>query len=51
MGNPLRRGVCALVTDLPGDLGDLGGGLPDIGGDSSESIIPPVGEGFGIPSF
>ena len=28
-----------------------GGGLPDIGGDSSESIIPPVGEGFGIPSF
>jgi len=36
---------------MPGGLGDLGGGLPDIGGDSSESIIPPVGEGFGIPSF
>jgi len=31
--------------------GIVGGGLPDIGGDSSESIIPPVGEGFGIPSF
>jgi len=36
---------------MPGGLGDLGGGLPDLGGDSTESIVPPVGEGFGIPSF
>ena len=31
--------------------GIVGGGLPDLGGDSTESIVPPVGEGFGIPSF
>ena len=36
---------------MPSGLGDLGGGLPDLGGDSTESIVPPVGEGFGIPSF
>ena len=36
---------------MPSGLGDLGGGLPDIGGGSTESIVPPVGEGFGIPSF
>ena len=31
--------------------GIVGGGLPDLGGDSTKSIVPPVGEGFGIPSF
>ena len=30
--------------------GALGGGLPDLGG-TSDTAIPPVGEGFGIPSF
>ena len=31
-------------------LGIVGGGLPDLGG-TPDSAIPPVGEGFGIPSF
>ena len=36
---------------MPGGLGGIvGGGLPDIGG-ASDADIPPVGEGFGIPSF
>ena len=36
---------------MPGGLGGIvGGGLPDLGG-TSDSAIPPVGEGFGIPSF
>ena len=30
--------------------GIAGGGLPDLGG-TSDAAIPPVGEGFGIPSF
>ena len=41
---------------LPGGLGGaLGGGaLPDLGGMTPEAktpMAPPVGEGFGIPSF
>jgi hypothetical protein len=36
---------------MPGGLGGIvGGGLPDLGG-TSDAAIPPVGEGFGIPSF
>ena len=36
---------------MPGGLdGIVGGGLPDIGGEP-DAAIPPVGEGFGIPSF
>ena len=40
---------------LPGGLsGGLGGALPDLGGMTPEAktpMAPPVGEGFGIPSF
>ena len=36
---------------MPGGLGGIvRGGLPDLGG-TSDSAIPPVGEGFGLPSF
>ena len=37
-----------------GDLGDLGGGLPNLGGGSDDAIPAspiPEGAGFGIPSF
>ena len=37
---------------MPGGMSGIldGGGLPDLGG-ASDTSIPPVGEGFGIPSF
>ena len=39
---------------LPAGLGDLGGGLPNLGGGSDDAIPAspiPEGAGFGIPSF
>ena len=37
---------------MPGGMSGIldGGGLPDLGG-APDTSIPPVGEGFGIPSF
>ena len=50
----------AIIEDIKGKVmesvmpdglsGITGGGLPDLGG-TSDAAIPPVGEGFGIPSF
>ena len=40
-----------VMEAVSGKLGGLAGGaLPDLGG-TSDAAIPPVGGGFGIPSF